>query len=162
MLVKPELHSWGFKPSTGNTENILPKFSTPKESDSFFSHSPRVDRHSVLSVCLSSGLRSVNTGAVHTGSVYQQVLKEARSINSTAIAGPVQRDAKNNDFGSSINILNTWLCIMFSVMYGRKHSDEVSLANVNLKGRGHSGELGIEKEVHIKADCGTTVVIFCN
>jgi hypothetical protein len=59
ILFKTDPHSWNIKSSTGYTENIPLKFSTPKESDSFFTQSHRVDRHLVLSdihpSCLSSG-----------------------------------------------------------------------------------------------------------
>jgi hypothetical protein len=60
ILLKTEPHSWNFKPSTGETEKYSSEsFCTPKESDSFFTHSHRVDRHLALfdihPACLSSG-----------------------------------------------------------------------------------------------------------
>jgi hypothetical protein len=66
-------------------------------------------------------------------------------MNSKVIVGSFQKDVKNNDFGSSINIPNSWLSKMFSFEYGRKHRDEVYSANVNVKGTEHSGVLGVEK-----------------
>jgi hypothetical protein len=118
----------------------------PKESDSLFPlltvftdgvvwHSSRL---SVLRI------RRVNNGAVHLIVFISKYLRQhTKEYNRHGNHRLARKDLMNNDLGSTIDILNTWLRIMFSFNDGRKHKGEVIIDNVSHKGRDRSGDLRV-------------------